>query len=130
MGALGGRKISIGVQILLVGALIISYMTLPYNFYLMATLYFAFQFISMCCAMCLNLYMAESFPTLIRNTGFGVINASGRCAVAAAQWLVPISMPRPARRELACSSPASALWAACDPDFRLAHRTASLEECC
>ena len=89
VGALGGRKISIGVQILLVGALLISYMTLPYNFYLMATLYFAFQFISMCCAMCLNLYMAESFPTLIRNTGFGVINASGRCAVAAAQWLVP-----------------------------------------
>lgn len=89
VGALGGRKISIGVQILLVGALIAAYMTVPYNFYVLAALYFSFQFISMCCAMCLNLYMAESFPTEIRNTGFGVVNASGRCAVAAAQWMVP-----------------------------------------
>ena len=89
VGAFGGRKTSIGVQILLVGGLIAAYMTVPYNFYVLATLYFCFQFISMCCAMCLNLYMAESFPTQIRNTGFGVINASGRCAVAAAQWLVP-----------------------------------------
>ena len=89
VGAFGGRKISIGVQILLVGGLLAAYMTVPYNFYVLAILYFCFQFISMCCAMCLNLYMAESFPTQIRNTGFGVINASGRCAVAAAQWLVP-----------------------------------------
>lgn len=89
VGSLGGRKISIGVQILLVGVLIGIYMNVPYNFYLLASLYFCFQFISMCCAMCLNLYMAESYPTDIRNTGFGVVNAAGRCAVSGAQWLVP-----------------------------------------
>ena len=43
----------------------------------------------MCCAMCLNLYMSESYSTEIRNTGTGVVIAGGRCSVAISQQIVP-----------------------------------------
>ena len=89
VGPLGGRKISIGVQILLVGALISAYMNVGTNVTMLMILYFLFQFVSMCCAMCLNLYMSESYSTEIRNTGTGVVIAGGRCTVAISQQIVP-----------------------------------------
>lgn len=89
VGPLGGRKISIGVQILLVGALISAYMNVGTNVTMLMILYFLFQFVSMCCAMCLNLYMSESYSTEIRNTGTGVVIAGGRCSVAISQQIVP-----------------------------------------
>lgn len=89
VGPLGGRKISIGVQILLVGALITAYMNVGTNVAMLTVLYFLFQFVSMCCAMCLNLYMSESYATEIRNTGTGIVIAGGRCTVAFSQQIVP-----------------------------------------
>lgn len=89
VGPLGGRKISIGIQILLVGVIIMAYMNVGTNVTMLMTLYFLFQFVSMCCAMCLNLYMSESYATEIRNTGTGVVIAGGRCTVAISQQIVP-----------------------------------------
>lgn len=89
VGPLGGRKISIGIQILLVGVIVMAYMNAGTNIALLATLYFLFQGVSMCCAMCLNLYMSESYSTEIRNTGTGVVIAGGRCTVAISQQIVP-----------------------------------------
>ena len=71
------------------GALISAYMNVGTNVTMLMILYFLFQFVSMCCAMCLNLYMSESYSTEIRNTGTGVVIAGGRCSVAISQQIVP-----------------------------------------
>ena len=85
VGPLGGRKISIGVQILLVGALISAYMNVGTNVTMLMILYFLFQFVSMCCAMCLNLYMSESYSHRDPQYRHGVSSSPA----AAAPWPFP-----------------------------------------
>ena len=131
VGTFGGRKLSIGIHIILIGLLVLAYMLLPYNFHLMVFLYFAIQFTLMSCAASLNLYMAESYPTQIRNTGFGIINASGRCAVAVAQWLTPYlyaAFGSPGLGLFICGVCLVGGFAALLFGWRTG--TASLEDCC
>lgn len=88
-GPMGGRKLSLGIQMLLVGALIVAYNNVGTNIPLLMVIYFLFQFITLCCAMSLHLYLSESYSTEIRNTGTGVVIAGGRLSVAISQQIIP-----------------------------------------
>ncbi len=90
IGPMGGRKIPLASTMLLSGVIAIFYINAGSNFYTLTCLYFAFQFVSMCCAMCLMPYLSESYPTNFRTTGSGVVLAGGRLSVSASQQVAPL----------------------------------------
>lgn len=89
IGPMGGRKIPLAVTMLLSGLIAVFYINAGSDFHTLTILYFAFQFVSMCCAMCLMPYLSESYPTTFRSTGSGVVLAGGRLSVSASQQIAP-----------------------------------------
>lgn len=89
IGPMGGRKIPLAATMLLSGVIAVFYINAGADFYTLTILYFAFQFVSMCCAMCLMPYLSESYPTPFRTTGSGVVLAGGRLSVSASQQIAP-----------------------------------------
>lgn len=90
IGPMGGRKIPLAVTMLLTGVIAVFYINAGSDFYTLVALYFAFQFVSMCCCMCLMPYLSESYPTMFRTTGSGVVLAGGRLSVSASQQIAPM----------------------------------------
>ncbi|TEB06418.1 MFS transporter [Pelotomaculum propionicicum] len=89
VGPLGGRKIPIGVSLLITSIMIMIYINVGSNFVLLATFLFLFQTASMCAAYCIYPYQAESFPTSVRNSATGVINAGARLGTSGTLQIVP-----------------------------------------
>ena len=90
IGPLGGRRIPLAATMLLSGAIAVFYINAGSDFYTLTALYFAFQFVSMCCCMILMPYLSESYPTAFRTTGAGVVLAGGRLSVSASQQIAPL----------------------------------------
>ncbi len=89
VGPLGGRKIPIGVSLALCSAILLVYINIG-SVIMLATFLFLFQLTSICAAYCIYPYQAESFPTSVRNTATGTINATARLGTAGTQQVVPM----------------------------------------
>lgn len=90
IGDKGGRKIPITIMSLFTAAVLYVYFFHGNSFAIMASTLFLFQIGIMATSFMVMPYISESYPTKMRNTASGAINAFGRLSVAAIQYVVPM----------------------------------------
>lgn len=86
----GGRKIPIGVMGLCFAALSIVYANLGNNLTMIIAVGMGMNAFNLAASFTLFSYVAESYPTKMRNTATGFHNAMGRLSVAGSQLMVPV----------------------------------------
>lgn len=86
----GGRKIPIGVMALSWAVLAIFYSNLGNNLTILIAVGMIMNAFSLASSFTLFSYVAESYPTVMRNTATGFHNAMGRLSVAGSQLMVPV----------------------------------------
>lgn len=86
----GGRKIPIGVMALGWAVLALVYSNLGNNLTILIAVGMMMNAFSLASSFTLFSYVAESYPTVMRNTATGFHNAVGRISVAASQLMVPV----------------------------------------
>lgn len=85
----GGRKIPMAILLLVLAALAIVYANLGNNYHLTMVVAFLLNGVSMGLAFIAMAYVPEHFPTKIRNTALGIINAIQRLGVSGSQLIIP-----------------------------------------
>lgn len=90
IGDKGGRKIPITIMTLFTALVLYIYFFHSNSFLVMASMLFLFQIGIMCTSFMVMPYISESYPTKMRNTASGAINAFGRFSVAGIQYVVPM----------------------------------------
>ncbi|GAB6178714.1 MFS transporter [Desulfotomaculum defluvii] len=86
----GGRKIPIGVMALCWAALAAVFANLGNNLTLIIAIGMGMNAFNLAGSFTLFSYVAESYPTRMRNTATGFHNAMGRLSVAGSQLMVPV----------------------------------------
>lgn len=86
----GGRKIPIGIMALSWAVLAIVYANLGNNLTILIAIGMMMNAFNLASSFTLFSYVAESYPTVMRNTATGFHNAMGRLSVAGSQLMVPI----------------------------------------
>ena len=86
----GGRKLPIGIMALCFAALSIVYANLGNNLALIILVGMGMNAFNLASSFTLFSYVAESYPTKMRNTATGFHNAMGRLSVAGSQLMVPV----------------------------------------
>ncbi|SHK39225.1 MFS transporter [Desulforamulus aeronauticus] len=86
----GGRKIPIGVMALCFAALAMVFANLGNNLTLLILVGMGMNAFNLASSFTLFSYVAESYPTKMRNTATGFHNAMGRLSVAGSQLMVPV----------------------------------------
>ncbi|MCB8817844.1 MFS transporter [Desulfosporosinus shakirovi] len=86
----GGRKIPLTITILLTGILALGYAFVGNNYVLTLIIAFLLNAASMSYGFIAMAYAPEHYPTKMRNTSVGIINAIQRLAVAFSQPLIPL----------------------------------------
>lgn len=86
----GGRKIPIGVMALCWAGLSLVFANLGNNLTIIIAVGMFMNAFNLAASFTLFSYVAESYPTKMRNTATGFHNAMGRLAVAGSQLTVPI----------------------------------------
>lgn len=90
IGDKGGRKIPIVIMSLFTTVVLYLYFFHSNSFVILASMLFLFQVGIMCTSFMVMPYISESYPTKMRNTASGSINAFGRFSVALVQYVVPM----------------------------------------
>ncbi|MEG6523714.1 MFS transporter [Desulfotomaculum sp. 1211_IL3151] len=86
----GGRKIPIGVMALCWAGLALVYANLGNTLWLIIAVGMLMNAFNLGASFTLFSYVAESYPTKMRNTATGFHNAMGRLSVAGSQLMVPV----------------------------------------
>lgn len=86
----GGRKIPIGVMALCWAALALVFANLGNNLTTIIAVGMLMNAFNLASNFTLFSYVAESYPTKMRNTATGFHNSAGRLSVAASQLMVPV----------------------------------------
>lgn len=88
----GGRKWPFGILCVLIAAMSAVYAMSGNVYYLVMAIVFTINALGMAISFIKLSYAAEHFPTKMRNTSVGVINALERFAVSGSQLLIPAIM--------------------------------------
>lgn len=86
----GGRKIPIGVMALIWAVLSVVFANLGNNLTVIIAVGMFMNAFNLAASFTLFSYVAESYPTKMRNTATGFHNAMGRLSVAGSQLMVPV----------------------------------------
>ena len=87
-----GRKLPIGVGVIIVAILTVIFASLGNTFVTVLMVAFLINAVGMGVGFINMAYVAEHYPTKMRNTAVGFINASQRLAVSGSQLLIPVIM--------------------------------------
>jgi putative MFS transporter len=86
----GGRKIPMAILLVVLAGLAIVYANLGKDYYLTMVVAFLLNAVSMGLAFIAMAYVPEHYPTKMRNTAVGIINAFQRLGVSGSQLLIPL----------------------------------------
>ncbi|MFM2096831.1 MAG: hypothetical protein RIS70_3955 [Planctomycetota bacterium] len=86
----GGRKIPMAILLMVLAGLAICYANLGKEYYPTLIVAFLLNAVSMGLAFIAMAYVPEHYPTGMRNTAVGMINAIQRLGVSASQFLIPL----------------------------------------
>lgn len=86
----GGRKIPMGIGILMVAALTVIFASLGQTYIAVMIVAFLINAVGMGTGFISMAYVPEHYPTNMRNTGVGMINAFQRLGVSGSQLLIPL----------------------------------------
>lgn len=86
----GGRKIPIAILLVVLAGLAMVYANLGKDYYITMFVAFLLNAVNMGLAFIAMAYVPEHYPTKMRNTAVGIINAFQRLGVSGSQLLIPL----------------------------------------